>query len=88
MCAALVLVGLLLPFAARTDEPYARSRDYDLQNIRTHLWFDLDNRKIRGEAAETVSALRDDCVAIAIRFGGPEYRKRVRGRSSSEIFDH
>ena len=56
----MVSLALLIPAAVRSDEPYARSRDYDLQNIRTHLWFDLDNRKIRGEATETISALRDD----------------------------
>ena len=60
----LVGLALLIPGAARPDEPYARSRDYDLQNIRTHLWFDLDNRKIRGEATETVSALRDDLSVL------------------------
>ncbi len=57
---AIVSLALLIPAAVRSDEPYARSRDYDLQNIRTHLWFDTDNRKIRGEATETVSALHDD----------------------------
>ena len=50
ICAALLLVALPVSIAVRADEPYARTRDYDLQNIRTHLWFDLDNRKIRGEA--------------------------------------
>jgi aminopeptidase N len=73
ICAALLCAALLAPMAARADEPYARTRDYDLQNIRTHLWFDTDNRKIRGEATETISALRDgvsrllfDSVALNI----------------------
>lgn len=65
--------GLVASLRGAHGRAYARSRDYDLQNIRTHLWFDLDNRKIRGEAAETVSALRDavsqlrfDSVALNI----------------------
>ena len=73
ICAALLLVALLVSIAVRADEPYAPTRDYDLQNIRTHLWFDVDNRKIRGEAVETISALRDsvsqlrfDSVALKI----------------------
>src|SRR5580704_5012575 len=59
-CAAVLSLALLISAPGRADEPYARSRDYDLQNVRTHLWFDTDNRKIRGEATETISALRED----------------------------
>ena len=59
---ALLLVGA----AARADEPYARSKDYDLQNIRTHLWFDLDQRSIRGEADESIAASRDDVAQIKL----------------------
>ena len=44
----------------RADEPYARSRDYDLQNIRTHLWFDIEQRQVRGEVTESIAALRDN----------------------------
>ena len=50
----------------RADEPYARSKDYDLQSLRIHLWFDLDQRKIRGEVSEAVSALRDDVADIKL----------------------
>jgi aminopeptidase N len=56
----LLSVFLLLPPRGRADEPYARSRDYDLQNVRTHLWFAIDQRRIRGEVSESISALRDD----------------------------
>ncbi len=55
----LVLI-LVLAAVARSDEPYARSRDYDLHDIRTHLWFDLDQRRVRGEVREKVAALRDN----------------------------
>lgn len=53
-----VLLLLAAP-AARADRPYAPSRDYDLQNVRTHLWFDVKHRSIRGEVTETIAALRD-----------------------------
>ncbi len=60
LCATLILVvSALCVSASRADEPYARSRDYALQNIRTHLWFDVDQHRVRGEVAESVSALRD-----------------------------
>ena len=65
--AALVLLFAALAGAplARADRPYAPSRDYDLQNIRTHLWFDLAHRAIRGEVTESVSTLRDDVSKLS-----------------------
>jgi aminopeptidase N len=59
-CAALLFTIVMFPTRGRADEPYARSREYDLQSIRTHLWFDVEQRQIRGEVAESVAALRDD----------------------------
>jgi aminopeptidase N len=71
--APIVLIILALSCTARADQPYAPSRDYDLQNIRTHLWFDTSQRKIRGEVTEDIAALRDnlsqlkfDSVALQI----------------------
>ena len=49
-------------FTARADEPYAPSRDYDLQDIRTHLWLDGASRQFRGEVTERVAALRSGVV--------------------------
>jgi aminopeptidase N len=59
-CALVFLALFPLPPRERADEPYAPTRDYDLQNIRTHLWFDLDQRTIRGEATESISTLHDN----------------------------
>jgi aminopeptidase N len=55
----LIATMLAIPLAALGDEPYAPSRDYDLQDLRTHLWFDLDQRGVRGEVTERIEALRD-----------------------------
>ncbi len=60
VCCMLFLAALAIPSAGRADEPYARSRDYDLQDLRTHLWFDAEQRQVRGEVTESVAALRDD----------------------------
>src|ERR1700675_1298972 len=49
---------------AGADDPYARSRDYDLQNVRTHLWFDLERQSIRGEVNHSLSMLRDDVTKV------------------------
>jgi aminopeptidase N len=66
-CAAsLVLLATFCAQACRADEPYARSRDYALQDIRTHLWFDLAHRAVHGEVTESISALRDDVSQLAL----------------------
>ena len=59
-CALLLALALLLSMASRADDPYARSRDYDLQNVRTHLWLSADKKEIRGEVTHSLSILRDD----------------------------
>ena len=43
---AVLLVGTAL---VRADEPYARSRDYDLQHSKIALRFDLENKKVIGD---------------------------------------
>jgi aminopeptidase N len=69
---ALVRLTLLLAAASmasaatRADEPYARSRDYDLQDIRTHLWFDLDQRQVRGEVTEKIATLRENVSELKL----------------------
>jgi aminopeptidase N len=64
LCAAALSVALLFPAPGRADEPYARSRDYDLQNVKTHLWFDTDQRKVRGEVTHSIEMLRDDLSQV------------------------
>ena len=49
---------------AHADEPYARSKDYDLQNVKTHLWFEVEQKKVRGEVTESISMLRDGTEKI------------------------
>ncbi|MGH9716018.1 MAG: M1 family aminopeptidase [Candidatus Acidiferrales bacterium] len=65
LVACLALAVLTAAPTARADRPYAPSRNYDLQNVRTHLWFDLQHRAIRGEVIETVSALRDNISKLS-----------------------
>ena len=63
-CAAVLSLALLISAPGRADEPYARSRDYDLQNVKTHLWFDTDQRKVRGEVTHSIAMLRDDLSQV------------------------
>ena len=60
--AAVLLLALAVCFvgvAGWADEPYARSRDYDLQNVRTHLWLAAGQRSFGGEVTHTLTLLRD-----------------------------
>ncbi|MFZ1034033.1 MAG: M1 family metallopeptidase, partial [Candidatus Acidiferrales bacterium] len=64
LCAAVLSVALLVSARGRADEPYARSRDYDLQNVKTHLWFDTEQREVRGEVTHSIAMLRDDVSQV------------------------
>ena len=63
-----VAVVLLAVFAAvwpvRGDEPYARSRSYDLEHSRIALRFDLEHKKVLGDVTHTLSILRDGTSKI------------------------
>jgi aminopeptidase N len=63
-CALILSAALLFPLLGRADEPYARSRDYDLRNVKTHLWFDTAQRKVRGEVTHSISMFRDGVSQI------------------------
>ncbi len=74
-CAMLLALALLIPVIGRADEPYAPSRDYDLQNVRTHLWFDVERKSFRGEVTHSVAVLRDDVSqlkfnSVDLKIGG------------------
>src|SRR5260370_39534764 len=67
--AFLALAALLAIFIAApqlpADEPYARSRDYDLQHSKIALRFDLDQKKVVGEFTHSVFILRHGTTKIA-----------------------
>jgi aminopeptidase N len=52
------------------DEPYARSRDYDLQHSRIALRFDLDQKKVIGDVTHTLTILRDPTPKIIFDSAG------------------
>ncbi|GAC1667131.1 MAG: M1 family aminopeptidase [Candidatus Acidiferrum sp.] len=57
---------LLLTIAAcRADEPYARSRDYDLRHSRISLRFDVGRKMIFGNVTHSLAILRDGTTQVA-----------------------
>jgi len=67
--AFIALAALLAIFIAApqflADEPYARSREYDLQHSKIALRFDLDQKIILGEVTHSLSIFRDGTTKIA-----------------------
>src|SRR5882672_12604000 len=61
--AALLAISLCT-LQLRADEPYARSRDYDLQHSKIAVRFDLDQKKIIGDVTHTLSILKDATTKI------------------------
>lgn len=85
MAALLAIAFFCLVFAsaARADRPFAPSRDYDLQDLRTHLWFDVAHRKVRGEVTERIATLRDNVTEL--KFDSTELkisRVEIDGKSA------
>jgi aminopeptidase N len=55
---SLALAALLIAVPLRADEPFARSRDYDLEHSRIALKFDVEQKKVLGDVTHSLSVLR------------------------------
>jgi aminopeptidase N len=80
----LVLLGSVRPLQA--DEPYARSRDYDLQHSKVALRFDLDHRKVIGDVTHTLSLLRNNLDKISFDSVGLQIQS-VKLNKSAATFE-
>jgi aminopeptidase N len=77
-----LLVALALALHLRADEPYARSRDYDLQHSRIALRFDLDHKKVIGDVTHSLIILRDSTARIIFDSAGLTIQNVTVNRSS------
>src|SRR2546430_11775315 len=70
----LALAVLLTCFLAApellADEPFARSRDYDLQHSKISLRFNLEQKKVLGEVTHSLAILRDGTAKIVFDSAG------------------
>jgi aminopeptidase N len=85
LAAAGVLAILLLTLQLRADEPYARSRDYDLQHSRIALRFDLDQKKVIGDVTHTLTVLRDSTSKIIFDSAGLTIQSVTVNKSSAKF---
>jgi aminopeptidase N len=60
LVSALLAVLFLLGMQAKADEPYARSKDYDLQHSKIALQFDVEQKKVIGEVTHNLTVLKDN----------------------------
>ena len=65
LLALAALLAIFIPAAQLSaDEPYARSRDYDLQHSKIALRFDLDQKRVLGEVTHSLSILRGGSTKV------------------------
>src|SRR5260370_9513182 len=70
------LLAIFIPaLRLRADEPYARSRDYDLQHSKISLRFDLAQKKVLGEVTHSLSILHDGTAKIVFDSAGLTIQK-------------
>ena len=64
-CLALLLLAACAISPAFADEPYARSRDYDLQHSKIAMRFDVEKKEIFGDVTHTLTILRDNTAKVS-----------------------
>jgi aminopeptidase N len=62
---AVIAILLLVASTSKADEPYARSKDYDLQHSKITLRFDVDQKKVIGDVTHTLVVLKDATSKVA-----------------------
>src|SRR5258707_10680555 len=62
LCALWLLSGAGL---LRADEPFARSKDYDLQHSKIALRFQPEQKKVMGDVTHSLTLLRDGLENIS-----------------------
>src|ERR1700693_2427899 len=82
--AALLAIFVTVP-QLRGDEPYARSRDYDLQHSRIALRFDLDHKKVMGDVTHTLTILRDSTSKIVFDSAGLTIQSVTVNKSAAKF---
>jgi aminopeptidase N len=83
VAAALAIFLITLPL--RADEPYGRSRDYDLQHSRIALRFDLDHKKVMGDVTHTLTILRDATAKIVFDSAGLTIQSVTVNKSAAKF---
>ncbi|HEY4979272.1 MAG TPA: hypothetical protein VII25_08925, partial [Candidatus Acidoferrum sp.] len=82
---AMFFIVTLCGFGASADEPYARSKDYDLQHSKVVLKFDLDQKKVMGDVTHTVSILKPGTDKLSFDSVGLQIQSVSVNKSSAKF---
>src|SRR5207249_5342294 len=82
---AALLAIFIAALQLRADEPYARSRDYDLQHSKISLRFDLEQKKVLGEVTHSLSILRDGTAKIVFDSAGLTIQKVTVNKAAAKF---
>jgi len=69
----------------RADEPYARTKDYDLQHSKVVLRFDLDNKKVIGDVTHTLSPVREGVDEVSFDSVGLQIQSVKVNKSNAKF---
>ena len=82
LCSVALLGGV---FQLRGDEPYARTRDYDLQHSRIAMRFEVEQKKIIGDVTHTVSVLRSGLEKLSFDSVGLHIQSVTVNKASAKF---
>src|SRR5438046_1004354 len=82
---AVLLTCFLAAPKLLADEPYARSRDYDLQHSKISLRFDLEQKKVLGEVTHSLSILREGTAKIVFDSTGLTIQKVTVNKAAAKF---
>ncbi|HKV24316.1 MAG TPA: M1 family aminopeptidase [Candidatus Acidoferrum sp.] len=85
LASVLLLLLLLASSPLRADEPYARSRDYDLQHSRIALKFDVQQKKVIGDVTHSLTILRNGTSEIVFDSSGLTIQSVTVNRSHAKF---
>jgi aminopeptidase N len=80
-----MLLLLCLSSHSWADDPYAPSREYDLQHSRISLRFDVPQKKVIGEVTHTLTIFRDGTAKISFDSAGLDIQSVVVNKSSAKF---
>jgi aminopeptidase N len=80
-----LLAVLFVALQLGADEPYARSRDYDLQHSRIALRFDTEQKKVMGDVTHTLTILHDSTSKIVFDSAGLTIHSVTLNKSAAKF---
>jgi len=85
LCTALFVALACCGSSVFADEPYARSRDYDLQHSKIVMRFDVPQKEVIGDVTHTLAILRDNTPKISFDSVGLNIHSVTLDRSPAKF---